>query len=431
MDPEFEPARRAAARRAWSEILKPLADELRSGSAELSVAVVTDIRERFPDLFPTEDDFEENRASTQANIAYFADLILEGREPRAAELPAVDFAYVREGVRRGIPLTAFLRSLRLGQAVAWRTILAQLEQRTNDPRELTAAADLASTWLFAYVDVLSSVAEETYLSERESWVRTSAARQRDTIEAILGASTIDEASASRQLRYELGREHLAVVGWYEADQEGRDTIASLEALLAELAQQLGNERPLVEPLGLLAVGMWLGSQEGFASGPLDGLRLDATVAPGARVAIGEPARRIAGFRSSHQQAMRARRVATLAKRPAGTITHYRKVALAAIASVDIEQTREFVASELGNLIGPGDASSRLVATLQIFFEEGSSHARASKRLGLHENTVRYRIKQAEEQLGRSVDERTLELRVALALLGVVASSAGPSAGPFG
>lgn len=94
-----------------------------------------------------------------------------------------------------------------------------------------------------------------------------------------------------------------------------------------------------------------------------------------------------------------------------------------MASADIDQAREFVESELGGLIGPDDASSRLVATLQIFFEEGASHARASKRLGLHENTVRYRIKQAEEQLGRSVEERTLELRVALALLGVVA--AGP------
>ena len=74
---------------------------------------------------------------------------------------------------------------------------------------------------------------------------------------------------------------------------------------------------------------------------------------------------------------------------------------------------------MGGLIGPDDASARLIATLQIFFEEGSSHSRASKRLGIHENTVRYRIKQAEELLGRSVEERALELRVALVLVSVV------------
>ena len=44
MDAEFEPARPPAARRAWSEIVKPLAADLRGGSAEMSVAVVTDIR---------------------------------------------------------------------------------------------------------------------------------------------------------------------------------------------------------------------------------------------------------------------------------------------------------------------------------------------------------------------------------------------------
>lgn len=263
MEPEFEPARAPAARRAWSEILRPLAADLRDGSAELSVSVVNGLREGSPDLFPTEEDFEENRASTEANIALFAALVLAGRAPHAEDIPTVDLAYVREGVRRGMPLTAFLRSLRLGQAVAWKTLLAGVEQRTDDPVELTAAADLASAWLFAYVDVLSSVAEETYVSERESWVRSAAARQRETIDTILGGGTIDGAATSSQLRYELGREHLAIVGWYEAQEEGRDSIASLEAVLGQLAQQLGSDRPLVEPLGLLAAGMWLGSRKGL------------------------------------------------------------------------------------------------------------------------------------------------------------------------
>lgn len=75
--------------------------------------------------------------------------------------------------------------------------------------------------------------------------------------------------------------------------------------------------------------------------------------------------------------------------------------------------------ELAGLVSADDASARLIATLRIFLDEGASHNRASKRLGIHENTVRYRIKQAEALLGRSVEERTLELQVALALLNVV------------
>ena len=144
-----------------------------------------------------------------------------------------------------------------------------------------------------------------------------------------------------------------------------------------------------------------------------------TLGPGARLALGEPARGIAGLRTSHSQALQARRVATLAGRPPGTVTRYRRVALSAMATVDMEQARAFVGRELVGLVGSDDVSARLVATLRIFLDEGASHSRASQRLGIHENTVRYRVKQAEELLGRSVEERTLELRVALALLNVV------------
>ncbi len=85
----------------------------------------------------------------------------------------------------------------------------------------------------------------------------------------------------------------------------------------------------------------------------------------------------------------------------------------------MEQARAFVERELGGLMDSDDAARRLIATAQVFLEEGASHSRASRRLGIHENTVRYRVKQAEELLGRSVAERTLELRVALALTNVL------------
>lgn len=328
MDPQFEPARDPRARSAWSEILQPLAADLRAGAAELSTAVVSDIRDRFPELFPTDDNFKENRAATEANIAQFAELITDGREPLEAELPPVALAYVREGVHRGVPMAVFLRSLRLGHAAAWKTILAQLERRSADREQLAAAVDLASAWMFAYVDVLSSSAEETYTQERERWLRTTAALQTETIAAILGAREVDAASASQRLRYELEREHLAIVGWYESAEEGRDTIAALAAVIGELAGRLSRDGPLIEPLGLLAVAAWVGSRSGFDDDALDVLRLNTSLAPGARLALGEPARGISGFREGHRQALQARRVATLARRPPGAVTRYRGSLLA-------------------------------------------------------------------------------------------------------
>jgi DNA-binding PucR family transcriptional regulator len=112
-------------------------------------------------------------------------------------------------------------------------------------------------------------------------------------------------------------------------------------------------------------------------------------------------------------------VAILQGRPPGSVTRYGRVALAALGTADPVQARAFVARHLGRLAGEDETSQRLAATLRTYLDEHASRTRAAKRLGVHENTISYRIRQAEEILGRSVDEGTLELHVALVLAPVV------------
>ena len=143
------------------------------------------------------------------------------------------------------------------------------------------------------------------------------------------------------------------------------------------------------------------------------------------VALGRPARGVAGFRRTHEEAGHARRVASLAGRSPGSVTSYDSVALAALATVDLGQASRFVADQLGELAADDDTMRRLAATLRVFLDEQGSRARAARRLGLHENTIGYRIRQAEEILGRSVEENALELHVALVLAGVVPAKGRP------
>jgi DNA-binding PucR family transcriptional regulator len=71
---------------------------------------------------------------------------------------------------------------------------------------------------------------------------------------------------------------------------------------------------------------------------------------------------------------------------------------------------------------------RLSETLRAYLDEGASHGRAAVRLGIHENTVRYRIRQIEDLLGRPVGAADLELRVALSLAALGPALAGEEPG---
>ena len=135
-----------------------------------------------------------------------------------------------------------------------------------------------------------------------------------------------------------------------------------------------------------------------------------------RLAFGEPAWGLKGFRSSHIEATHARRVAALSRGHADTLTRYGEVAVAALASVDHEQAASFVTRVLGPLAADDEATYRVAMTLAVYLQENRSPARAAQRLTVHPNTVSYRVNQAESILGRSVDTDAFEVSVALALL---------------
>ena len=269
------------------------------------------------------------------------------------------------------------------------------------------------------------LAEDFYTAERERWVRSTAATRAATIETILAGDPIDAALASRRLGYELDRQHTAVIAWLQAHEEGCDTHPAMEAAIAQVRDRLGATSALVQPLGILSIAAWIGTRDAVSPRQLDDLRVDTHAAPGVRIATGEPGQGIAGFRQSHNEATQARRVAELA---GATVRHGHPV-LARRARRDCDR-RPRPGPHVRRTRAPRACCRRRRSHhpthrhLRTYLDEHSSRSRTAKRLGIHENTVSYRIKQAEEILGRSVDQRTLELRVALALAPLVRDQAG-------
>jgi DNA-binding PucR family transcriptional regulator len=137
------------------------------------------------------------------------------------------------------------------------------------------------------------------------------------------------------------------------------------------------------------------------------------------VAVGLPGAGVDGFRRSHLEASLARRAAEVLGLPGPA--RFEDVCLDVLLTQDASEARRFVLRELGPLADGSDMSRRLVATLSAFYDEGSSFVRAARRLGVHENTVTYRVQRAEELLGHPVSERRLELQVALRLVGLASA----------
>jgi hypothetical protein len=185
VEPAWREAQGETERRLWSTVLQPAAVELDEHAAELSRAVVPYISDRMPDLIGSAEAWEVRRASNEATIRGFAKVLQSGADPAdAATLGSATLDFVRDGAKRGVPVSVLLRSYRLAHAGVARHLFAILANHAADAKELSLAIELCSAWMFAYVDATVCLGEDLYISERERWLRNAAASEVETINTI-------------------------------------------------------------------------------------------------------------------------------------------------------------------------------------------------------------------------------------------------------
>jgi DNA-binding PucR family transcriptional regulator len=394
--------------------VRELAADLLPSAHEISRGLTDHLVATMPELAAIDDDElrEETRASTEANVDQVLRLLRLDAGAEELVVPIEAAEYVRGLVRRGITLPVLLRTYRVGHAWFWDRWSQALHDRLDDPAELLNAQERSSAFLFAYIDRISDVLVDEYGTERERMVRGAAQLRAETVRAILAAEPLDEELAVRRLGYELRRRHVALRVSSSASE-----VRGLERAATEAAAALGPGEPLVVASGVATLDVWWGS---FDDPVTDGL--DAYEPPeGIRVAFGAPGEGAAGFRRSHAEAMQAARVAALAG--AGpAVTGYPRVELVSLMAGDLPRARRFVARLLGPLAAPTEPAARLRETVLAFLVAGGSATRVAKELFVHQNTVAYRVKRAEELLGRRVTVHPVELTCALTL----AAALGPA-----
>jgi hypothetical protein len=406
----------------WTRVLRPAGARLAARADELADSFLARNRTEVPELYPDADAVEAARASMAASIRGFAEAMAYGSAVEPQRLQPETAAYINYVARRDLPLEGLMRTYRIANAALLDASLAELAEHTADASELLEATRIYAERLFAFLDQAHTVRERLYARERYRFERSASALRADAIAAILERHEADPVAAGVRLGYPLGREHVGVCAWSENPAPDADTLARLEGAIGDLADVLGTSEPLIHPLGLLAVAGWLGADR------IDNERLSTLAGAleptsGVRISIGEIGAGLAGFRSTHLEALGARRVATLTGAADGSVTRYCDVALEALASEDLSEARAFVTHELGRLLGDDEAAARIRETLHVYLDENGNRSQTARRLGVHENTISNRIRRAEQLRGRSLEEGTLTLHLALALVPLLGGQA--------
>jgi DNA-binding PucR family transcriptional regulator len=357
-------------------------------------------------------------ASVAGNVETVFDALRYHISIERVEPPTAALEYARRVAQHGIPVNALVRAYRLGQQQVLAHVLEEIRRAGLEPEAALNTYEAISIVAFRYIDWISQQVTDAYETERERWVENRnsvrALRVRELLDSAAGSVDIDAAIAA--IRYPLRRTHLAMILWTSADDAPGRELLRLERFVRDLADSMTlRDGALFVAADQVSGWGWLPLGTAATADPVEHIRrfaADSVDPP--HLAVGTAQSGLEGFRRSHRQAQKARRVAVAgAQNRRVTAAGDPGVAAAALLTEDLVETREWVCETLGPLASDTANDARLRETMRVFFGEGSSYKGAAERLNLHHNSVKYRVDRAVERRGRRIGDDRIDVEIAL------------------
>ena len=393
---------------AVAELMASVAAEVTRRISAVSENVYEVTLREIPELHDDQAVLALFASSIHSNVSTCLQIMQHQIDLAAVRAPAASLEYARRRAQRGTPLTALLRTYRLGHTVFSDWAFKELARQTDDAQMLTAVTLSMSRIVAGYVDQTSEEIVAAYTQERENWLRNRSAVRAARIRDLLSGQRINVSATEATLGYRLRQYHVGVVCWTGDEAISVDNITRLERAIGHIAARTAaGADPVFLPRDESSAWAWLplGIRDRFdaaASNP------DA----GIHVAFGDAVKGIAGFRLTHAQAIAAQAVA-LAGGSVPRVVSYPEVAPVAMMLGTPDLLRAWVLSTLGPLATDDEHHARLRDTLLVFLDTGGSYKATAERLVLHKNTVQYRIHKAQESLGRPVGDSRHNVELAL------------------
>jgi len=342
-------------------------------------------------------------SSVQSNIGTCLQIMQHQIELSAVHAPAASLEYARRRAQRGTPLTALLRAYRLGHTCFSDWLLVELARQADDAAMITAATLSMSRTVAGYVDQTSEEIVAAYTREREHWLRNRSAARAARIRDLLSGERVNAAATEATLGYRLRQYHVGLVCWAGDATAAVDNITRLEHAISHVAAEVAaSGDPVFLPRDESSAWAWLplGIRDRFDAAGAAAAGVDGDL----HFAFGDAARGSTGFRLTHQQALAAQAVALAAGRAPRVVT-FEEVAPVAMMLGSADLLRAWVLVTLGGLATDDEHHARLRDTLLAFLQSGGSYKATAEQLTLHKNTVQYRIRKAEESMGRPAGNR--------------------------
>jgi PucR C-terminal helix-turn-helix domain len=377
---------------------------LRARQGEIERAVFARVREAVPDHAGDADSeyVRGLRAAVAAAVEYcFAGL--ERGDRLSAEIPAQAVAQAQRAARSGVSLDAVLRRYIVGNALVCDYIMQECD--AVHPRGRVSGRELLRAQA-AQLDRLVIGVTREHVAELQRAGRSREQRLLERVRMLLAGEELEEGGTAPgavdpDLDYDLGGEHLGVIAWG----------AAREQALCDLARVL-HGRLLCVPASEGVAWAWLAVGCSFTMADLERVAGGGVRKEEAQLAVGEPARGLAGWRLTHRQAQAAMAVA--ARRPRA-LTRYGDVALLATALKDDALSRTLIDVYIAPLIDARGSGGVLLQSLRAYLLAERSVSSAAAALGVARKTVEKRLRSIEERLGRTLHPCPPELEVALLL----------------
>lgn len=353
-----------------------------------------------------DDSAKRDLVSVNVHTArLFLEVIDRHLMPTDAQLEKLAAA-ARERFRQGVPLPSLLRAYQVGGHEMWKHV-------SQDWPDLDHYLLTDST--LSYINCASTVAEHAYTAERDDMLNSRSEATRMLLSRVV-RDDFENASDRRGAVHALGldpnRPHIAVIigAPCAAAGAGEDALAGVlddiqRVVPVAVCSVLGQDAiALIPATHSNGVGALLSSA----------IRQRTPQADMLTVGIGRPTAGDDGLLATVREAERARVVGEILFRNR-TVHEYGSLGCYDLFRHD-EAIDEFVDSVLADFARHDEqCPGELIRTLHAYFTLGMNRRATATRLGIHPNTVDYRLRKASEVADVQVTDPELSFRFQLAI----------------